>query len=139
MRFANPTILQMAEDAKVESRKAWDRTQSDIDARETPAVKFNPDNLIDTFELPKATPSQQNERDSYLLNNLGSGVAMAPAAAQGLNLLHKGLKAYGQFQLGSKLLNGGKVTSTTLDGETAPQSDTPLDQFSRLILRNDYQ
>ena len=78
MRFANPIILQMAEDAKTGSQKAWDRRQSDIDARETPAVKFNPDNLLDTFELPKATPVQQNERDSYLLNNPGSGVAANP-------------------------------------------------------------
>ena len=49
-----------------------------IDARETPAVKFNPDNLLDTFELPKATPVQQNERDSYLLNNPGSEIAANP-------------------------------------------------------------
>jgi hypothetical protein len=52
--------------------------------KEKPIVpSFNPEDLQETPELPKATPAQQVDRDSYILNNPRSGVAQLPNGEQG--------------------------------------------------------
>ena len=49
--------------------------------KEKPIVPgFNSEDLVPTPELPRATPSQQIEKDSYILNNPKSGVANATGA-----------------------------------------------------------
>jgi hypothetical protein len=58
------------------ARMAGEVFHQTMTQREKPIVPgFNSEDLVPTPELPKATPKQQLEKDSYILNNPRSGVA----------------------------------------------------------------
>ena len=78
MRFANLEMLQMLEDAKDEGQKAWEYSQQQIDARETPAIKLDPSSLDLTVpEMQGAPyyPGQDLMRDKYITNFPQSGIS----------------------------------------------------------------
>ena len=60
------------------ARMAGEVFHQTMTAKEKPIVPgFNSEDLMPTPELPKATPSQEIDKDSYILNNPKSGVAQS--------------------------------------------------------------
>jgi len=81
MRFANPEILQRALDARNPGKVHWDNEQAEIDARETPAIKLDPNSL--DYSVPEMRPGkfyfgQDLMRDKYIRQNYGSGISVNP-------------------------------------------------------------
>ena len=78
------------------ARMAGEVFHQKMTVKEKPIVPgFNSEDLVPTPELPKATPKQQLEKDSYILNNPKSGVAKS--GSPGMQVAVSPLLLPGQF------------------------------------------
>lgn len=121
MRFAGNNIQQYTGDADVsEHGKAWQRSHQLMQQKRV-VPGFNTEDLQETPELPKGNLQDQNNKGRYILNNPASGVssiegqqlAVAPAIPVAAGLIKAASKAYGAYQAGKFLLDGGAVNPGT--------------------------
>ena len=117
MRFAGDNIQKYTGDSDVSDHgRAWQDSHQLMQQKHV-VPGFNTEDLQETPELPKGTPFNQNDKGRYILNNPASGVssvdgqklALAPAIPAAAGLIKAASKAYGAYQAGRVLLDGGAV------------------------------